>query len=393
MKKVWFIALKEIRDFFQDKGDLIFSLVLPIVIFGLMYGAFGNQLQFNGTAYIVNQDEGGIYSDQLIDQLGTYKGLTIKNLTVADADSRLERSNIQMAIFIPAEFSANLAAGNQSQIVFKQRGNGSTEGQIAASLVRGAAEKINQQVQLQRLVAADLSGSGAGAQQIESALQIVSAQEAAKPAVQVVEETFGVKPDAVKQYLPGIMTMFVLFAVNLTAQALVDERRRGTLERLLATRLTVGELFTGKFVAYTFRGFVQTIILMLLAYIVFGLFTPLTFLEASFLALIYSAACSTLGIIIGSIARSQNQATWIAVFFTMLMVMLSGTFMAITPGTTLAAFSKISLNTYANDAFRSIIIDKASLGSVTTEILVLVGVAVVGLVISRLLFKVGQGSK
>jgi ABC-2 type transport system permease protein len=393
MKKVWFIALKEIRDFFQDKGDLIFSLVLPIVIFGLMYGAFGNQLQFNGTAYIVNQDEGGIYSDQLIDQLGTYKGLTIKNLTVADADSRLERSNIQMAIFIPAEFSANLAAGNQSQIVFKQRGNGSTEGQIAASLVRGAAEKINQQVQLQRLVAADLSGSGAGAQQIESALQIVSAQEAAKPAVQVVEETFGVKPDAVKQYLPGIMTMFVLFAVNLTAQALVDERRRGTLERLLATRLTVGELFTGKFVAYTFRGFVQTIILMLLAYIVFGLFTPLTFLEASFLALIYSAACSTLGIIIGSISRSQNQATWIAVFFTMLMVMLSGTFMAITPGTTLAAFSKISLNTYANDVFRSIIIDKASLGSVTTEILVLVGVAVVGLVISRLLFKVGQGSK
>ena len=42
MKKVWFIALKEIRDFFQDKGDLAFSLVLPIVIFGLMYGAFGN---------------------------------------------------------------------------------------------------------------------------------------------------------------------------------------------------------------------------------------------------------------------------------------------------------------------------------------------------------------
>ena len=73
------------------------------------------------------------------------------------------------------------------------------------------------------------------------------------------------------------MTMFVLFAVNLTAQALVDERRRGTLERLLATRLTAGELFTGKFLAYTARGFVQTLILMLLAYAVFGLFTPLTF--------------------------------------------------------------------------------------------------------------------
>ncbi len=358
-----------------------------------MYGAFGNQMQFNGTVYVVNQDTGGRYSQQLIDQLGTYRGLTIKTLTAAEADSRLERSNILMAVFIPADFSARLTAGQPAQITFKQRGNGSTEGQIAASLVRGAAEQINQEVQLRILVTAGLSGSGASNQQIAAALQIAAEQAAATPAVQVVENTFGSRPDPVKQFLPGIMTMFVLFAVNLTSQSLVDERRRGTLERLLATRLTAGQLFTGKFLAYTARGFLQTIILMLLAYAVFGLFTPLTFLEATLLALIYAAACSTLGIIIGSIARSQNQATWIAVFFTMLMVMLSGTFMAITPGSVLHTFSKISLNTYANDAFRSIIINQASLGSVATEILVLVGVAVVGLIISRLLFKVSQGNK
>ena len=73
------------------------------------------------------------------------------------------------------------------------------------------------------------------------------------------------------------MTMFVLFAVNLTAQALVDERRKGTLERLLATRLKPGELFTGKFLAYMARGFVQTLILLLLAYAVFRIFTPVYF--------------------------------------------------------------------------------------------------------------------
>jgi ABC-type Na+ efflux pump permease subunit len=128
MKKVWFIALKETRDFFQDKGDLIFSLVLPVLIFGLMYGAFGNQLQFNGTVYIVNQDSAGHYSQELVGQLGSYKGLTIKILDSADADSRLARSNIQMAVFIPSDFSQKLESGQPSQILFKQRGNGSTEG-------------------------------------------------------------------------------------------------------------------------------------------------------------------------------------------------------------------------------------------------------------------------
>ena len=144
----------------------------------------------------------------------------------------------------------------------------------------------------------------------------------------VSETAIGSSPDPVNQFLPGIMTMFVLFAVNLTAQALVDERRKGTLERLLATRLKVGELFTGKFLAYTARGFVQTTVLLLLAYAVFRIFTPVSFLESLVLALVFSAACSTLGLIIGSLARTQNQATWISVFFTMLMVMLSGTFIA-----------------------------------------------------------------
>jgi ABC-2 type transport system permease protein len=393
MKKVWFIALKEVRDFFTDTGDLFFSLAVPVLIFGLMYGAFGNQNQFNTTAYVVNQDAGGVYSRQLIDQAGSYQGLTIKTISAADADDRLGRSNIQMAIIIPADFSAKLAAGQPTQIVFKQRGNGSAENQIAASLIQGAAEKLSQNIQLQNNIRTDLSGSGAAQPQIEAVYTSVAAQAQSDPAVNVVVDTLGVTTDPVNQFLPGIMTMFVLFAINLTAQALVDERRRGTLERLLTTRLTVGQLFAGKFLAYTFRGFVQTIILMLLAYAVFGLFTPLTFLESALLALIFAAACSTLGIIIGSLARSQNQATWIAVFFTMLMVMLSGTFMAISPGTTLAAFSKISLNTYANDAFRDVIMNHASLGSVTGEIMVLIGVAVVGLLIARLLFKVSQGGR
>jgi ABC-2 type transport system permease protein len=392
MKKIWYITLKEVRDFLVDKGDLSFSLVLPILIFALMYGAFGGQTQFNGTAYIVNEDSGS-YSKQLLDRLVTYKGLTLKTLTAADADDRLARSNILMVVIIPSGFSAKLDAGQSTQIVFKQRGNGSTEGQIVASLVRGAAENLDQKLRLHKQVAADLSGSGIKIPQIETTIKTVTAQEAADPAVSIREDTLGKKPDPVSQFLPGIMTMFVLFAVNLTAQALVDERRKGTLERLLTTRLTVGELFAGKFLAYTARGFVQTLILMLLTYAVFGLFTPLTFLEALLLALIFAASCSSIGIIIGSIARTQNQATWIAVFFTMLMVMLSGTFVAVTQGTTLSALSQFSINTHANTAFREIIIQGGSLGAVASEIWLMLGITAVGLIVSRWLFRAGQGGK
>jgi ABC-2 type transport system permease protein len=106
--------------------------------------------------------------------------------------------------------------------------------------------------------------------------------------------------------------------------------------------------------------------------------------------LIFSAACSTLGLIIGSIAKSENQATWIAVFFTMLMVMLSGTFVSVPTTGMLHTLSRLSINTYANDAFRVLITNGGNLGEAKLEILVMLGVVVVGLIISRLVFSVSQ---
>jgi len=393
MKKSLFIMQKEVMDFIRDNGDLAFSLILPVAIFALMYGAFGGSLQFNGTAYIVNEDAGGQYSSLLLERLEAYEGLKIKNLTAEDANLRLSRSNILLAVFIPADFSENLASAKPVKLVFKQRGNGGTEGQIVISLVQGVAESIGQAVQVQNRVKTDLANSGIPKSQIEIAVERKIAEEQAEPGVAIQESTIGSSPDPVNQFLPGIMTMFVLFAISLTAQALVEERRRGTLERLVATRLKIGELFMGKFLAYMARGFVQTTVLLLLAYAVFRLFTPVSFLESMVLALLFCSACSTLGLIIGSICKTQNQATWISVFFTMAMVMLSGTFISVTEGTLLGTLSKLSINTYANDAFRTVINQGGSLADVLPEILVMVGVTGVGLFISRLLFRTTQGVK
>jgi hypothetical protein len=51
------------------------------------------------------------------------------------------------------------------------------------------------------------------------------------------------------------------------------------------------------------------------------------------------------------------------------------------------------VNTYANDAFRAVITRGASLGDVKTEIIVLVGITIAGLIISRFLFRATQGGK
>ena len=94
------------------------------------------------------------------------------------------------------------------------------------------------------------------------------------------------------------MTMFVLFAITLSARAIVEERKKGTLERLLTMRLSVGQLFMGKYLANVLRGFVQTFMLLILTYVVFRLFTPISFVETLVVALVFSAAGGARGLVI-----------------------------------------------------------------------------------------------
>ncbi len=132
MNRALIVALREVRTYLQDKADLAFSLLLPIAIFALMYGAFGGESMFHGTAHVVNEDQGGTYSALFLEQLGELENLDVELLSPLEADSKLERSDLLMVLYIPKGFSDKLASGEPAQLVFKQRGNGGQEGQIVA---------------------------------------------------------------------------------------------------------------------------------------------------------------------------------------------------------------------------------------------------------------------
>jgi len=391
MARALLVTIRETRAYLRDRGELAFSLLLPIAIFALMYGAFGGESMFHGTAYVVNEDVDGAYSTRLIERLDELDNLDVNLLSWPEASAKLRRSDVLLVVCIPEDFSARLISGWPTQLVFRQRGNGGDEGQIVASLVRGVAEEISQEIQIERQVQRALVGKGIGQEKIQTTVQKLLDREREFPIVGVSEETIGTGVDPVHQFLPGIVTMFVLFSITLNARAIVEERRKGTLERLLTTRLRVGELFTGKFLASVSRGLLQTLILLTLAYIVFQIFTPVSFIQAITIVLFFAAAGSALGLVIASVVRSEDAANWIAVFFTMSMVMVSGTFFPIPEDSILYTVSKLSINTHANVALKTVIAEGGSLGDVGLELTILAGVGVVGLILSRILFRVVPG--
>ena len=390
--RAFYIALNEVKLYLKDKGDLGFSLLLPIVTIALIYFAFSGDTLFEGTAHVVDEDD-GIYSTILIDNLEAVDGVDVELLMLSEADEKLEDSDILLFLYLPEDFSANLNSGEPTQLLFKQRGNSGDEGQILASIVRAVAGEMNREFGVRSQVAGILQDTGISQDRIEATIQPLLDTERAQPLVGITHETLGGSSDFETQFLPGIITMYVLFAVAMTARIIVEERRKGTLERLLSTRLSVGELFFGKFLANMSRGLAQTLILLVLAYIVFQMFTPLTFLQSLVIAIIFTAAASAVGLVIASISRSEEGATWIAVVFSIISFMLGGTFFTIAEDSAMYALSRISINSYANDAFTTILTENGSLADAGTNLLILVGVMVVGLVASRMLFKIIPGGK
>jgi ABC-2 type transport system permease protein len=393
MRRAFWVALKEVRLFLQDRGDLAFSLLLPIVVFALVYGAFGGKSLFHGTAHIVNGDPGGRYSNLFLERLGKDSRLDIEMHGVADADRKLGNSDLQLVLFIPGDFSSRLEAGEPTALVFKQRGNGGQEGQVVASIIRGVAQQIAQEVRVRRRVLEDLAGKNLSGSEAAVAVQKFIDREREHPTIQIGETMVGAPPDPAKTFLPGIMTMFILFAITLNARAVVEERKKGTLERLMITRLTPGQLFTGKFLAGMLRGFIQALILLILACLVFRFFTPLSFLKSLMIALVFAAAASAVGLMIAVIVRTEDAATWVAVFATMLMAVLGGTFVTIRPGSIWDTLSKFSMNTYANDALKTVILNGGAMADIAADLVVLAGVGAAGILTSRIFFRIVSGGR
>ena len=197
----------------------------------------------------------------------------------------------------------------------------------------------------------------------------------------------------VERLMPGIVVMFLLFAVLLGSQSLVEERRIGTLERLMTTRLGVGQLFVGKYLAGLVRGVMQATVLLSLGFVALRVAGPGTYMQAIAFAAVVASAVSAIGLMLGSIARTQDQAVWTGVFFTMFMTVFGGTFFDVGDEGFLAVMSRFTLNRYALDAFEEILSGTGSVAGLRLELAVFASVTVVALIAARLLFRVSSAGR
>ena len=125
--------------------------------------------------------------------------------------------------------------------------------------------------------------------------------------------------------VPGIMgVILTMTMVMITSMAIVRERENGTLEQLIVTPLKSYELMLGKIIPYSFVGYVQATIALLIGIIVFDLPIRGSIALLYGLTSLFIIASLTLGILISSYARTQMQAMQMSLFIFLPSILLSG---------------------------------------------------------------------
>jgi len=129
----------------------------------------------------------------------------------------------------------------------------------------------------------------------------------------------------------------------LTGMSIVREKEIGTLEQLMVTPIRKTELIIGKIIPLAIVGFLMFNVSILGAGIIFNLWLKGNLITLYIMSFLFMFTTLGVGVFASTIAKTQQQAMFIAWFFMIFSILLSGFFI---PIENMPPF--IQLVTYAN---------------------------------------------
>lgn len=391
-KDLWQIAKKDLLEFTRDRLRLVTFFIMPMFMMIMVGFIFPNQNTLKNVPIgIANQDNGQI-SQQLVSTITNLKlspdkpdlAFEVKTYNSVDAIKEAIKSQaVSGGIDIPADFDQKITGSEQAQVVIVQDQSNpqisQMVDQILAQVVTGFSTQMGAQKINQILTAVPPTNP----------VSSISAQAIIAPVTSKIEGIIPGNPNYFEFVAPGIMAMIVMTAVLTGLAASISrEKEQGTLDGILISPINRLAIVLGKALSQSIRGLVQGAIVLLLAFLLFGVTVHGNILLVALLLVLGIFSFVGLGILVSAIATEQETATQLLFMFQFPMLFLSGVFfpIALMPNFMQKIAHVIPL-TYAINAIRKVMVLGAGFMAVRTEFLILLIFGAVTLAISVPVFK------
>ncbi len=356
--RVLAITRKEFLHIVRDPRTLAVIFLIPIVQLILLGYAATTDIDHLRTA-VLDRDHSPA-SRALVDayRASGYFEIIVYALEEADLELALDSGQVRAGLLIPPDYERRLARGEQAQVGFIVDGSDPS----VANAVLGAAQSVGQAVALKMAAGRGLPAT-------------------AGPALEVRPRVwYNPSLKSANFMIPGLMGMILQFlTMLLTALAIVRERELGTLEQLILTPIRPFELVIGKVVPYIGVAYWCLVEVLAIGVLWFGV--PIAGSLPLLLALcgVFLLTSLGLGLLVSTVAHSQQEAMLLTWFFLLPTIFLSGFFFPIEAmPQVLQAISLVVPARYLLVILRGIVLKGVGIDLLWDEVLFL---AVVGAVI------------
>jgi len=383
LKDSYHVMVKDMLELRRNRMSLAALFIMPLlflVMFGFIFPTGNNQQHM--PMGLVNLDNGQ-GSNEFIAQLKAMNKNTSymdfqSYSSIDEAKTAINKGKIYGVFILPPGFSENLTRGKSADFtVYIDNSNPQSAMQI-------------QQV---------LSNTVSGMNNIKAVANVVklsnetnqpvNPQAMIFPYIPNIQTTIPGQTNYFNFLAPGLMIMIVMMSVMTgIPEAISKEKEMGTFDGMLSAPISQISVIIGKTAALCTRGFIQCIIILAIAMILFGVTIQGSILLAFFMLLLGIFSFIGIGIMAISMSGDQASSTMIVNLLMFPMMFLGGVFYPIQQMPWfMQTISQFIPLTYAADAMRKIMLLNAGIGDVMTQILILVAFGVVTMAIAVPLFR------
>jgi ABC-2 type transport system permease protein len=379
---------RALQQFRHDRRTLAFILVMPLLMITIFGYTFGGEVK-NIRVEVVDLDQGlpaGTAPPQLA-------GLTLADAIVANMDAdvlkmtdgddaaaarvRVDDSKSWAAIVFPANFTADL---------LRFVGGQGTERPVLELYIEGSNPTI----------------TGAIVKAVNEAVLATVRQAAAALNTTSIDLPITIEPtyaygggdtEFIDYFAPGVISFAIMMVtIMITIILFVNERRTGTLQRLLSSPAAEEEIVLGYSLAFGTIGLVQSVVILAAAVLLFDVTIAGNVVLALFVVFLIGVGHQGFGILLSTGAKNELQAIQFIPLIIFPSILLSGLFWPIEsiPSVLQPASYLIPLR-YGIDAERAIMLRGWGAGEIWIDVVVLVLFAVLMLGGSILLLKKRKG--
>jgi ABC-type Na+ efflux pump permease subunit len=306
----WFVARKDVQYLLRAKETILWVFIMPIVFFyllGTITGGFEGDSPSRDQLAVTTAGEPGFLYDQLVQRLDEQE----LEVVPIEATALVEYSR---RLTVPPDMTERLLAGEQVELSFVRRGGGLGSEFDGIRVQRAAYTTLADLITLTR----EGEVSAAALAELNEAPRALTLEVSQAGERQRI-------PNGFEQAVPGIMVMFTLFVMlSSGAVLLVIERREGLLRRLAATPLSRGSVVLGKWAGKFALGLLQITFALAAGRLLFGLDWGPRLPMVLLVLLVYAALVAALGVLLGSLARTEGQAVGLGVISANILAGLGG---------------------------------------------------------------------